>query len=105
TMRRMTISPGEASEQAQPTSAPVAAGQPAVRVESLRKSYGSVLALAGSADRRHRRRFPNGQVARSQVARPQVARPQVAPDPEMILARRGSGHGSGAQDRIENRED
>jgi putative spermidine/putrescine transport system ATP-binding protein len=46
-MRRMTISPGEASEQAQPTSAPVAAGQPAVRVESLRKSYGSVLALAG----------------------------------------------------------
>jgi putative spermidine/putrescine transport system ATP-binding protein len=43
----MTISPGEASEQAQPTSAPVAAGQPAVRVESLRKSYGSVLALAG----------------------------------------------------------
>ena len=43
----MTISSGEAAGQVQPTSAPAAAGQPAVRVQSLSKSYGSVLALAG----------------------------------------------------------
>ncbi len=43
----MTISSGEASAQPQATSAPAATGQPGVRVQSVRKAYGSVVALAG----------------------------------------------------------
>src|SRR5258708_2277959 len=46
-MRRMTTGSGLSQPTSQPTSASAPAGEPAVRVRSLRKSYGSVMALAG----------------------------------------------------------